>query len=137
MKQACMLLMSLVFSACVTARRPVAFVPGVEASWFKFPDELPAEGEVRVPSTLAAAIQLAVDDFIPWDLKLPRGADTFDECAAQQSSYDVSAVPGPDGIVFVSISLSPGACGRYRWVMDMGAVYAVDVRNHRILAIKH
>jgi hypothetical protein len=137
MKMAWMLLISLVFSACVTARRPVAFVPGLEASWFKFPDDLPVEGQVKVPSTLAAAIQLAVEDFVPWGSKPPRGTDTFAECAAQQASYDVSAVPGPDGIVFVSISLSPGACGRYRWVMDLGAVYAVDVRNHRILAIKH
>jgi hypothetical protein len=137
MRMAWMLLMGLLVSACTTARRPVALVPGLEASWFKFPDELPAEGQVKVPSTLAAAIQIAVDDFVPWDLKLPRGADTFDECAAQQSSYDVRAVPGPDGIVFVSIALSPGACGRYRWVTDLGAVYAVDVRNHRVLAIKH
>lgn len=130
-----MLLMNLVVTACVTAHRPVAFVPGLEASWFKFPDDLPAEGQVKVPSTLAAAIQLAVEDFVPWDSPSPRGADTFDECAAQQASYDVSAVQGPGGIVFVSISLSPGACGRYRWVMDLGAVYAVDVRNQRILAI--
>jgi hypothetical protein len=137
MKNLLLLLAVIFLSACVMARRPIAFVPGLEASWFKFPDDLPAEGQVKIPSTLAAAIQLAVDDFVPWDEKPPQGADTFDECATQQSSYDVSAVPGPDEIVFVSISLSPGACGRYRWVMDLGVVYAVDMRNHRILAIKH
>jgi hypothetical protein len=136
MKNAWMLLVSFILSGCVTTRRPVAFVPAKEASWFKFSSDLPTEGQVKIPGTVAAAIQLVVDDFVPWDDKPPSGADTFDACLLEQASYDVEAAPGSEGVVFVSISMSPGACGPNKGAFG-GAVYAVDVRNWRILAIQH
>jgi hypothetical protein len=137
MKNAWLLLVGLILSGCVTTtRRPIAFVPAKEASWFKLPYHLPAEGQVKIPGTVAAAIQLAMDDYVPWDEKLPSGADTFDACLLEQASYDVEATPGPEGVVFVAIDQSPGACGFNDVVLE-GAVYAVDVRNWRILAIQH
>jgi hypothetical protein len=137
MKDTVLLLVGFILSACVTPHRPIPFVPAKEAVWFKFPSDLPSEGQVKIPATLAAAIQLVVDDHVPWYAKPPRGADTFDACIYEQASYDVVAAPGPEGVVFVSIWLSPGACGDYRWALDLGAVYAVDVRNWRILAVQH
>lgn len=137
MKDTLLLLGGVILSACATPHRPIPFVPAKEAAWFKFPSDLPAEGQVKIPATLAGAIQLVVDDYVPWHAKPLRGADTFDACIYEQASYDVRAAPGPEGVVFVSIGLSPGACGDYRWALDMGAVYAVDVRNWRILAIQH
>jgi hypothetical protein len=137
MKGALLLLTGFVLSACVTPQRPIPFVPAKEAVWFKFPSDLPVEGQVKIPATIAGAIQLVVDDFVPWDAKPPSGADTSDACLLEQASYDVVAAPEADGVVFVSIWLSSGACGDNHWAMDQGGVYAVDVRNWRILAIQH
>ena len=53
------------------------------------------------------------------------------------ASYDVEAAPGPEGVIWVAISLSPGAC---TWgpgsLLDMSATYAVDARGWRILAVQ-
>ncbi len=137
MKDTALLLVGLVLSACAAPQRPIPFVPPKEAVWFKFPLDLPTQGQVKIPATVAGAIQLVVDDFVPWDAKPPRGADRFEACTYDQASYDVRAAPGPEGVVFVSIWLSSGACGDAHWALDQGAVYAVDVRNWRILAIQH
>jgi hypothetical protein len=136
MKNAWLLLAGFTLAGCVTARRPVEFVPAREAAWFKFPSDLPAEGQVKISATLATAIQLAVADYFPWDVKLPSGMSPLDACLQEPASYDVEAAQGPEGVVFVSIWLSPGACGPYQAALDVGGIYAVDVRNWRILAVQ-
>ncbi len=127
-------MLCLGLSACAGARRPIPYVPPEEAAWFKFPEELPDEGRTSVSGPLAAAIQLAMDDFLPWGTEPPRGASREEACLAQRQSYDVTAAPASEGIVWVSITLSPGACTRGGPLLDAGAEYAVDVRKRRILS---
>jgi hypothetical protein len=65
---------------------------------------LPEEGRQVIRGSMAAAIQLAMDDFLPRDLKLPRDATPEDVCLHSRESYDVFAAPGPEGIIFGSIA---------------------------------
>jgi hypothetical protein len=57
-------------------------------------------------------------------------------CLAQRQSYEVKAAAAADGVVLVRFTLSPGACIHEGPVLDMGATYAVDTRQGRILAIQ-
>ena len=124
-------------SACVTARRPISYVPPEEAAWFKFPQELPREGRQEVPGMVLAAIQLAMDDFLPWSTRPHLGATPREVCLYQRQSYDVRAAPGPAGVVLVRFVVSPGACTRGGPpVMDMGATYAVEVQKGQVLAVQ-
>ncbi len=136
MKHQWPLLFCLLLSACVTTHRPIVHVPPEEAAWFKIPDELPEEGRQSISGTMSAAIQLAMDDFLPWDANPHRGATPREVCLHQRQSYDVKAAPGPEGVILVRIDAEDGACIKGGPVIDMGATYAVDVRNWRILAVQ-
>jgi hypothetical protein len=85
---------------------------------------------------MAAAIQLAMDDFLPRDLRLPREATPEDVCLQSRKSYDVFAAPGPEGVIFVRLTLGSEACRRNGTLFDMEATYAIDVKGWRILSIK-
>ncbi len=50
---------------------------------------LPAEGRQIVQGTMLKAIQLALDDFLPWKVKHHRGATPLEECLSKRESYDV------------------------------------------------
>jgi hypothetical protein len=132
------IILSLVLVGCAHYSNPSAtYVPPEEAAWFKFPYELPETGKQTVPGVMATAIQLAVDDFLPRDTELDRSASPQDVCLEQRQSYDVQASPGPGDIIWVSISLSGGACTRGPGpLLDMGATYAVDTAKWRILAVR-
>ncbi|KFE60768.1 hypothetical protein [Hyalangium minutum] len=121
--------------ACVHAPRS-AYVPPEEAAWFKFPEELPATGQKTLSGTLAAAIQLAMDDFLPRGREPGRGASAQDICLAQRQSYDISAFPGRGELVWVIISPATGACTWGPTFLDGGAAYAVDTVRWRILAAR-
>lgn len=131
------IILGSVLMACAHANPPVAYVPPEEAAWFKFPYELPDAGRQTISGPMAAAIQLAMEDFLPRDRRPDRGASPQDICLQQRQSYDVEASPGPKGTIWVSISLSGGAC---TWgpgpLLDMGATYAVDTSGWRILAVR-
>jgi len=131
------ILLGSVLVACVHAPPPVARVPPQEAAWFKFPEELPAAGQQTIPGTLSAAMQLAMDDFLPRGWEPSRGASAQAICLGQRQSYDIAASPGPGKVVWVVISLAPGAC---TWgpgpLLDDGATYAVDTASWRILAMR-
>jgi hypothetical protein len=131
-----LVMLCLGLSACASARRPLSYAPLEEAVWFKFPEELPEEGQQRLSGPLAAAIQLAMEDFLPWGIEPPRGANREEACLYQRQSYDVTAAPAPEGVFWVRIALSPGACLRGGPLLDAGAEYAVDVRHGRILATR-
>ena len=138
MKHYLLLLACLVFPACALFQRPFRPVHASpsEAAQVAFPMEIPEEGRQIIRGPMAAAIQLAMDDFIPRDLKLPRSLTPEEVCLHQRESYDAVAAPGPEGIMFVRLTLSPEACKMTGILLDMEVEYAVDVKGWRILAIK-
>ncbi|AKQ63142.1 hypothetical protein A176_000054 [Myxococcus hansupus] len=95
------------------------------------------QGLLRVPGHIAAAIELAMDDFRPRDIKPHRDATADEVCMYQRESFDVTTIPGPEGVLFVRFTLSPSACAQEGTINDAGATYAVDTRGWRILAIQH
>jgi hypothetical protein len=106
MKRNLLLLSCLVLPACVLFQRPFRPVRAspAEAAQIEIPMALPEEGRQVIRGSMAAAIQLAMDDFLPRDLKLPRDATPEDVCLHSRESYDVFAAPGPEGIIFGSIA---------------------------------
>lgn len=120
-------------SACMTAQSPVRYVPAEEAAWFKFGKDLPAEGRVELSGTRAVAMQLAMERFLPWDVRPPHGAARSDVCILQRQSWDVETAPGREGTTLVRFSLAPGACYRWGPPLDMDSTYEVDVRNGRLM----
>jgi hypothetical protein len=87
---------------------------------------------------LLAAIQLAMEDFRPWDIKPHQGATPGEKCLYKRDSYDVSVVPGTVAdLVYVDIYPRPGACEMGGPpVMGFDATYAIDVKNWRIIAVQ-
>lgn len=110
--------------------------PPEEAEKLQFPLIVPEQSRLNLPGTTAAAIQLAMDDFRPRDIKPHRGATQEEECLYRRESFNVSAFPGPEGVVFVRFVLDPNACPLRDPILDAGATYAVDVRGWRILAVQ-
>ena len=106
------------------------------------PPELPAEGRIRVAGNVAAAIQLAMEDFLPMNTRPPVEARVEEACLYQLQSYSVTATPSPEGVVQVRFAVDEDACPTNSLrgsspglaLMDM-AVYAIDIRTMRILAV--
>lgn len=115
-----------------------AHAPPAEAAQVKFPAQFPKEGLHELPGVMATAIQLAMDDFRPPGSKPHPGATPLEQCLYRRQSFDVMAVPGPAGVVFVRFVFNPDACTEEERavVLDMGATYAIDVRQWRILAVQ-
>ena len=127
----------LTLSACAMSHGPVRYVPPEEAAWFKLPQEFPQKGQETLSGTLAVAIQLAMEDFIPWHASLPPGASSTEICRLQRQAYDVETAPLGEEVMLVRIFTSPGACHlELPTDTGMGATYAVDTRNWRILAMR-
>ncbi|RKH39070.1 hypothetical protein [Corallococcus sicarius] len=138
MKSGLLLPLCLLLPACALfhrAPRPV-HAPPEEAARVQFPLDLPADAQT-LPAGVVTAMQLALDDFRPLDLKPHKGATEEELCLYQRESYDVTAAPGPEGVTFVQITLKPQLCEKQGPLMDMGATYAVDVKGRRILAVQH
>ena len=133
MGRAAGLLLCCALTGCMTARNHVRYAPAEEAAWFKFGDDLPEKGRIELSGTRAAAIQLAMEHFLPWNVRPPAGANRSDTCIHQRQSWDVETAPGKEGTTLVRFSLSPGACYRWGPPLDMEATYEVDVRNGRLL----
>jgi hypothetical protein len=131
------MMLGFALAACTHTNASISYVPPEEAAWFKFPYELPDTGKQTVPGVMAVAMQLAMDDFLPRDMKPELDASPQDVCLQQRQSYDVKASPGFGDIIWVDISLSDGACTRGPGpLMDVGATYAVDKAQWRILAVR-
>jgi hypothetical protein len=141
MKLRLLLVLCALLPACALFHRPPRpiYAPPQEATELKFPVELLAsKGNVSLNGTLLAAIQLAMEDFLPWDVQPPKNATPSEACLAKRESYDVIAAPGPTGIVFVEIYARPGTCEMGMGpILDLSARYAIDVMQWRILAIEH
>lgn len=127
----------LALSACVTAGPPIPHAPPEEAAKVKFPRfDLPAEGLQRIPGNMAASIQVAMEDFLPWGAKPASGSFKREPCLEHRASYDVTAAPDSEGVMLVRFALNPQTCETGESVVDM-TTYAIDVRTMRILSIEH
>ncbi|REG27230.1 hypothetical protein ATI61_110237 [Archangium gephyra] len=116
-------------------KRPV-HAPPEEAARVEFPLELPKETRTTISGAVATAMQLAMDDFLPLDVKPHRGATPEEVCLYQRESYEVIASPAPHGAMFVRITLLPKVCEKGGPLLDVEATYAVDVAGRRILAVQ-
>jgi hypothetical protein len=134
-----LLLLCAWLPACALFQRPPRPVhaPPQEAASFVWPLMLPAEGRQVLSGPMLAAIQLAMEDFLPWDLKTPADAPPREQCLNRRDSYDVVAVPGGEELIYVEIVLRPGACDMDGEVLlDAGGLYAIDIKNGRILSAR-
>jgi hypothetical protein len=135
LKRGLLLALCLLLPACALfqrSRRPPHASPE-EAARVQFPLDLPADTRTTLPAALVTAMQLALDDFLPLDVKPHKGATPVELCLYQRESYEVIASPGPEGVTFVRITLRPDACEQQQTILDMEATYAVDVPGRRIL----
>lgn len=141
MKHVLLLVLCALLSACALFRRPPrpVHVPPQEAVKVEFPFEpLDLEGSVTVTGPLFVAMQLAMEDFLPWDTQPHKGATPSELCLYKRESYEMSAAPRADGVVFVQIWPRPGACDMGQGpVLDFGALYAIDSKTWRILEVRH
>jgi len=129
---------------CATTPPLPPRAPAEEAARFAFPLELPAEGLLHLDGNTAAAIQLALEDFLPRGTPIPAGTRPDEACLYQQQSYDVTSAPGPEGVVLVQLTQNDAACPPSpelsvearsgKPLLDV-TTYAVDIRTMRILSV--
>jgi hypothetical protein len=133
-------LLVLALGGCRTAMHGVPHAPPVEAERFSFPLELPREGLLHVEGNTAAAIQLAMEHFLPWDAP-PSGRTA---CLDRRDTYDVTTAPGPEGVVLVQLVANDARCppdpgqsveATSGKPLQETVLYAVDVRSMRLLAV--
>ncbi|WP_224372813.1 hypothetical protein [Hyalangium versicolor] len=139
MKHVLVLLLCSLLPGCALFRRPPRPVhaPPEEAAQVQFPLGLPEQERQIIRGNILRAVQLAMDDFLPWDTRPHEGASPLELCLYRREAYDAITAPGPEGIIFVSIVPSPHECDfGSAPVLDLGATYAIDVRGWRILAIQ-
>jgi hypothetical protein len=132
------LLPCILLTACALFQHPPRPIhaPPEEAARVVFPLDLPKEERLIIPGTVLKAVQFAMDDFLPWDVRPRRSATPEEICLYQRESYDVTTSPRPDGVLFVRFTVKDGACTMGGGILDMGATYAIDVTGWRILAIQ-
>lgn len=94
---------------------------------------LPQEGLQRLDGNMAASIQLSMDDFLPRDVPLSRAPLYEEPCLQRRESYDVSAAPGPEGVMLVRFDLNTDVCEPGEQLIDI-TTYAIDIRTMRILS---
>jgi phosphatidylserine decarboxylase len=129
-------LLFLPLASCALLKRPPrpVYAPPIEAAKVEFPIVVP-EQAVTLDGIILRAINLAFEDFLPWDREPPRGTPPGDICFYQRDSYDVIAWRAQEGVIFVSIYLRPETCDQGPSpLLDVGARYAVDTQAWRILA---
>jgi phosphatidylserine decarboxylase len=130
------LLLLLLLTSCALLKRPPrpSYASPSEAAKVEFPLVVP-EHALTADGVTLRAINLAFEDFLPWDREPPRETPAGDVCFYQRDSYDVMAWREKEGIVFVSIYLRPETCDKSPSpLLDMGARYAIDTHEWRILA---
>jgi hypothetical protein len=110
--------------------------PPEEAARVQFPLDLPKETRITISGAMATAMQLALDDFLPLDTKPHEGATAEEVCLYQRESYEVIAAPGPEGTLFVRVTLRPQVWEKGGPLLDAEATYAIDVPGRRILAVQ-
>ncbi|SET99916.1 hypothetical protein SAMN05443639_106239 [Stigmatella erecta] len=122
----------LLLSACQATHRPIPHAPPEQAAQVVFPP-LPNAQSKRLPGNMAASIQLAMEDFLPWGAPSAPAPIPQAPCLSHRESYEVVAVPLPEGVMLVRFELDPKACALTENVFDV-TTYAIDVRTMRILS---
>lgn len=128
----------LVLPGCYFFRpRPPHAVPE-EASRYQFPTVFPEQGQQAISGMTAAALTLAMEDFIPLWMTPPRNASPREICLSKRQSYDVTTAPFSDDVVLVSFSVKPEACTELEGplIADIPIIYAIDTRRWLILSIQ-
>jgi hypothetical protein len=96
--------------------------------------DLPQEGLQRLDGNMAASVQLAMDDFLPWNAPTPPPSLIPEEpCQRRRESYDVTAVPFPESVMLVRFDLNTGVCKPTAQLLDI-TTYAIEIRTMRILS---
>ncbi len=139
MKRPLLLMLCALLPACALFQRPPRPVHAApeEAIGLEFPIDLPTQESVSISGPMLAAIQLAMEDFLHWDIKPHPGATPSEVCLYQRESYDVIASPGAEGIIYVEIFPRTGACEMGGPpVKGFDVIYAIDSRYWRILGLQ-
>ncbi|MFY2556173.1 hypothetical protein ACN469_00860 [Corallococcus terminator] len=107
--------------------------PPEEASKVTFPDSM--EQGVHLDGPAMAALEIAMNAFLPPDRKPDARDEALARCLARRDTYDASVLKENDDLYFVSFLPRLSRCGieLETPLMDAGAVYAIDARG-RILA---
>lgn len=125
-------MVGLLLTACQATHRPIPHAPPEQAAQVVFPP-LPNAQSKRLPGNMAASIQLAMEDFLPWDAPTAPAPIPQAPCLSHRESYDVVAVPLPESVILVRFELNPEVCAPIENVFDV-TTYAIDVRTMRILS---
>jgi hypothetical protein len=146
MSRRMLLCLSFLLPGCITVHRsprPIHAPPAEEAKVVR-PFPIPREGGMRLEGNTVAAIQLAMDHFLPRGMQpSSEELEWKDECQFRRESYDVTAVPGPEGVMLVRFILNEEVCPLTKGSVDAVTgkppvdmfTYAVDIRSWRILSI--
>lgn len=127
--------LGLGLQACVPTHRIVPHAPQAEADRVEFPQiELPEPGRIRLDGNVAAAIQLAMEDFLPWDAQRKPVADRA-PCLDQWESYDVTTAALPESVLLVRFEPNLERCASEQQLVEL-VTYAIEVRTMRILSIE-
>ena len=115
-----------------------AKAPPEQAAQYRFPVALPTEGQHVLPGRIAAAIALAMEDFLPLGAKPARDASPAEVCMFQRESYDVTAVAGEDDVIFIRFAVRGDACRELSGpsIADVPIIYAVDAGKWVILSVQ-
>lgn len=147
MKPPLLVLLGLFLPACMLFHkvpRPIHAPPEEEAK-VERPLSVPREGTMHLQGNMVAAIQLAMDHFRPRGTRpSPEELGRRDACEFQRESYDVTAVPGPEGVMLVRFSVNQEVCPLTKASVNAATgqadvdmtTYAVDIRTWRILSIE-
>jgi hypothetical protein len=148
MKHSLLLLFGLLLPSCMLFQqrvpRPI-HAPPEEKAKVKRPFDVPRAGEMHIQGNMVAAIQLAMDHFRPRGIRpSPEELARRDACEFQRESYDVTAVPGPEGVMLVRFAVNQEVCPLTKVGVNMATgqadvdmiTYAVDIRTWRILSIE-
>ena len=138
MRHIALLSLCLILPGCALFHPRPAHAPPEEAAQYRFPVAFPTQERQSVSGVAAAAITLAMEDFLPLWMKPPRDASPREVCVAQRQSYDVMAAPASEGVLLVSFSVRDDACRDLAGppIADIPTVYAIDTRKWIVLSIQ-
>ncbi|NVJ05347.1 hypothetical protein HUW63_08875 [Myxococcus sp. AM001] len=100
--------------------------PAEEAAKVTFPDSM--EQGTHLDGPAMAALEVAMNDFLPPDAKAEARTEELARCLSQRSTYDVTVLKQDDQLYFVSFLPRLSRCGieLAAPIMDAGATYAID-----------
>jgi hypothetical protein len=132
------------YAVDLSSKRVIAADPPEAATPALVPAELPRQSLRRIEANEAAAIQLAMEELMP-EGTLVADSPYEPACLSQLSSYDVTFVSEPEGVVLVRFDVNDERCppegppdiveGKKYFGPTFITTYAIDIRTMRILGI--